>query len=279
MTFVDFPEAFLERLKLILSEGDFASVCSQLGRRERTIFRINPLKADLGRVKNELDEAGIEFVSVDAGLLECFEVSGKKRRELTETKAFYEGAIFIQNPSSQLAAVVLQPEPGEEVLDLAAAPGGKTIHLAGLMRNEGFMTAVEVIKGRFYKLKGNLERCGATMVDSQMMDGRAAGKRWPGRFDRVLLDAPCSSEARFKKGDAKSWEHWSPRKIKETSRKQKRLILAAFDALKPGGTLLYSTCSFAPEENEGIVQSLIKRVGDAVEVLPIPLDLPHARSG
>ena len=111
------------------------------------------------------------------------------------------------------------------------------------------------------------------------MDGREAGKRWPERFDRVLLDAPCSSEARFVQGDPSSWEHWSLRKIRETSRKQKRLILSAFDALKARGLMLYSTCSFAPEENECVVQSLIKHVENRVSILRIYYEFPNARSG
>lgn len=276
---MDLPDAFLERLREQLSAEDCERSLSAMAEAPRTLFRSNGLLCTPEALKRELEGDGFDVSEVTSPGLNCFEVGEAQRRSLTESNAFYDGRLYIQNPSSQLAARLLEAKRGEAVLDLAAAPGGKTLVLAEAMENEGELVAVEAIKGRFHKLRANLERGGVRIADCFLMDGRAAGRRWSERFDRVLLDAPCSSEARFVPGDERSWEHWSLRKIKETSRKQKRLILAAFEALKPGGRLLYSTCSFAPEENECIVQSLIKRVGDAVEVLPLELEIENARPG
>jgi 16S rRNA (cytosine1407-C5)-methyltransferase len=178
-----------------------------------------------------------------------------------------------------LAAVVLDPQPGEEVLDLAAAPGGKTLHMAARMHNQGRIGAVEAIRERFFKLRKLLDVYGATMVQTYLADGRTIGRKTPERFDRVLLDAPCSCEARFDPREPDSWRYWSPRKIKESARKQKGLLRSAADCLKPGGSLLYCTCTFAPEENELIVASLLEEQGDALEVVPITCPLPNVQPG
>jgi 16S rRNA (cytosine1407-C5)-methyltransferase len=156
------------------------------------------------------------------------------------------------------------------VLDLAAAPGGKTLQLAAAMENQGRIAAVEPVKGRFHRLRANLDRCGVTIAALYLADGRAIGAKVPGRFDRVLLDAPCSSEARIRLDAPATYEHWKLRKIRECARKQQRLLLSAFDALKPDGQLLYSTCAFAPEENERVVAYLLER-RPAADVLPLAL--------
>ncbi len=193
--------------------------------------------------------------------------------EITHSKAATDGEIYIQNPSSHFAVQVLDPQPEEEVLDLAAAPGGKTIAMAAKMGNSGRIAAVEPVPGRFHRLRANLARCGVTNVDLYKKDGRGVGRLVPERFDRVLLDAPCSSEARMRWSQPDSYQHWSLRKIRETSRKQKSLIRSAFTALKPGGELVYCTCSLSPEENELVVQQLLKKTN--ARLLPVtPPDVP-----
>ena len=187
------------------------------------------------------------------------------------------GQIYIQNPASYFAVSILAPQPDEEILDLAAAPGGKTLAIAARMHNTGRLAAVEPIRGRFFRMQANLQRCGVTNVDFYQRDGRSVGRAVPERFDRVLLDAPCSSESRMNWLDASTYQHWSPRKVKETQRKQKSLIRSAYAALKPGGTLLYCTCSFAPDENELVVASLLKKT-DA-QLMPIAEYPPNSMPG
>ena len=177
----------------------------------------------------------------------------------TTSPAANEGKVYIQNPSSILAVRVLEPQPGEEVLDLAAAPGGKTIAMAKAMDNRGRIAAVEPVRGRFHRLRANLQRCGVEIAELYLRDGRGVGRAVPNRFDRVLLDAPCSSQARMRWNEPATYTHWTRRKVKEAGRKQKSLLQSAYAALKPGGRMLYCTCSFAPEENEVAVASLLKR--------------------
>jgi 16S rRNA (cytosine1407-C5)-methyltransferase len=207
------------------------------------------------------------------GLPGCFLASAGDRDALMRSDATLAGSLYPQNPSSVLAARVLAPEPEEEVLDLAAAPGGKTLQMAALMANTGRIAAVEPVKARFHRMRANLARCGVANVQFYQADGRGVGRKVPGRFDRVLLDAPCSSESRIRLGDPSSYAHWKPRKVRECARKQRALILSAFTALRPGGRLLYCTCSFAPEENELVVAHLLR---EAPEADVVPIELPAA---
>ena len=177
---------------------------------------------------------------------------------LTRHSATEAGLIYPMNPSSVLPVLALDVQPGQEVLDLAAAPGGKTLVMACAMENQGRIAAVEVVKGRFHRLRANLERCGVSIAQCYLDDGRRTGRKTGPRFDRVLLDAPCSSEARIRLDEPATFAHWGPRKVKEMARKQRGLIRSAFAALRPGGTLVYSTCSFSVDENERIVDGLLR---------------------
>ncbi len=269
----ELPQAFGDILAAALPAAELACALESFSVEKPTAFRVNTLLAVVDEVVAELAEAGLHLSPV-GWLAEAFTAPPAERRALTETAAFYAGRIYIQNLASMTAPLALDPQPGETVLDLAAAPGGKTLHLAALMRGEGRLAAVEAVKGRFFRLRANLEQHGASFVETHLMDGRAAGRRWPGVFDRVLLDAPCSSEARFTRLAPESWAHWSTRKVKETAHKQKGLLAAAFAALRPGGVLLYCTCSFSPEENEGAVDWLLRREERAVV---LPLEPPPVR--
>ncbi|MCH2208803.1 MAG: RsmB/NOP family class I SAM-dependent RNA methyltransferase [Lentisphaerales bacterium] len=278
LTMAELPEEFTTRLQSIIPAEKYESVINAFtGRRQLTV-RINTLKNSIEEARKELEEMGIAVEQVE-WMPEAFIVPVESKSQLSSSPAFNEGRIYIQAFASMLAAYVLEPEPGETVLDLAAAPGGKTLHIAAKMQNEGKLSAVEAVKGRFFKLKANLDTYGATMVRTFLMDGRAVGKKCPEMFDRILLDAPCSSEARIIAGNPKSWEHWSERKVKEAARKQKGLISSAWHSLKPGGRLVYCTCSFAPEENELAVQKLIKKFGDQVLIEDIQIPMENIQQG
>ena len=273
----DLPEEFTERLKLIIPEDKWGDFAATFSRKRNLSLRINTLKTSIAEGLQELASLNIEYEQLD-WLPEAIITSEDNRSILSSSKAFNEGRIYIQGLSSMLAAFILKPIPGETNLDLAAAPGGKTLHMAAMMNNEGKLSAVEAIKGRFFKLKANLETYGASMVRTFLMDGRAVGRKCPEMFDRVLLDAPCSSEARITALDPKSWAHWTVRKVGEAAKKQKGLISSAWHSLKPGGLLLYCTCSFAPEENELTVQKLLRRFEDA-EIIDVDLQIENKMQG
>ncbi len=164
---------------------------------------------------------------------------------------FYAGLYYIQEPSAMAVGEVVAPAPGERVLDLAAAPGGKTTHLAGRMRGQGLLIANEVDPRRTRGLLENVERWGARLAVIGAPVERLAQRFGPS-FDRVLLDAPCSGEGMFRK-DPGARAHWGPGMPRRMAEVQRRLLDAAAGLVRPGGVLVYSTCTFAPEENEGVV--------------------------
>lgn len=261
------PAAFVARLQRELP-GQATAILTALAPRARVGLRLNPLVAPPEDTMAVLrDQFGADLLPI-AGLPLGASVPQVVRATLVDHEVVRSGAAQLQNPSSQLPVLALDPQLGEEVLDLAAAPGGKTLHMAALLAGSGRLAAVEAVKPRFHRLREVLRAGGAGAVHCYLMDGRQVGRKTPMRFDRVLLDAPCSSEARFDAMDPKSWAHWSAHKEAECVRKQRGLLAAAFAALRPGGTLVYSTCSYSAAENEGVVDWLLRRVGDEAELMP-----------
>ena len=245
---MDLPAAFVARLTSEYGADHARAVVATMRAGKRTSYWVNPLR------EGDVPPIGDPVLGLD----DVYAVADA-REGVVRHPAATTGRIYVVNPSSVLAVVALDPQPGETVLDLAAAPGGKTLITAARMRNTGAITAVDPIKSRYYRMRANLERCGATNVHCRLDDGRNLKRGMAATFDRVLLDAPCSSEARFRAGSAATYNHWSPRKVRETTKKQRGLIRAAFDCLKPGGTLVYCTCSFGRKENEGVVEYLLRR--------------------
>jgi 16S rRNA (cytosine1407-C5)-methyltransferase len=266
------PEAFSERLARIIPSERYDDILKTFDAPKHVTFRVNTLKTTPKELEDELSRAEITIEKIALDLSDgIYRISPEDKLRLTQTRAFYEGRLYIQNLSSMVAPLILAPQPQETILDLAAAPGGKTLMLAGMMENTGWLSAVELQRERFFRMCDNLKSQGVTNAHTYMTDGRSVGKKCPEMFDRILLDAPCSSEARFKTHDPKSMSYWSIHKVKETSKLQRRLLLSAFDALKVGGKLLYSTCSFSPEENESPLQHLLERHGDRLKTLSITL--------
>lgn len=296
------PEKFLERLVSIAGLSLFNQI-KQTFVEKPTTFRVNTLKADKFKIKEELLSQGFKIREI-LWYKDAFILLNKSKRELTDTVLYNEGKIYIQSLASMVPPLVLDPHSGEKVLDLTAAPGSKTSQMAAIMNRSGELVANDSNKIRFFKLKHNMEILGV-VEDGNTTDGPhltspiRGGKRalplvggagggsshnwtfklrmehggdlcreYPEYFDKILLDAPCSAEARFIEGDSKTYGYWKENKIKEMAYKQWGLLLAAWGALKPGGVLVYSTCTFAPEENELPITKFLERNKNA-EVLPI----------
>lgn len=260
-----FP-VFLERLKTIVGNERYDQVVQSFSRPEILSVRVNTLKTTRSEIITRLKERDISFKEVPWSA-EALILEGITREGLGRMDLINDGSLYRQSLSSMLPVLVLAPRPGERVLDMCAAPGSKTTQMAALMRDEGEIIAVEAIRGRFYKLKSVLAQCGATNVAVKLTDARRF--RSPVFFDRILVDAPCSSEGRFKMSDPDTYAYWSPRKIKEMVRKQRGLLLHASRLLKPGGTLVYATCTFAPEENEGVVDWLLRKTNGRLSLEPV----------
>ena len=251
---------------MIVGSDRYDEVVQSFSRTDVLSVRVNTLKTTRPEILAKLKEQNIavaEFPwSTEALILE-----GISREELGKSDLVNDGLLYRQSLSSMLPVLALGPRPGERVLDMCAAPGSKTTQMAALMRNEGEIVAVEAIRGRFFKLKSVLAQCGVTNVATKLTDARRF--RSHVLFDRILVDAPCSSEGRFKMDDPETYAYWSPRKIREMVRKQRGLLLHASRLLKPGGTLVYATCTFASEENEGVVDWLLRKTDGRLSLEPI----------
>jgi len=278
------PIEFVQRLKRIVPSEKLASVLASFSATKPTTFRINTLRGSIEDIVGRLELLQIDMKPVPwfcdtSGQPLAYQVAHEHREQLTHNPVVDAGLIYVQNLSSMLAPRMLGAFPGETILDLAAAPGGKTTQLAQMMENTGVLSAVEPVKKRMFKLRANLERCGVSNTRIYQTDGRTVGHKTPNRFDRVLLDAPCSSEARFRAGDPKSWATWSQRKIRETSRKQIGLLKSAIHATRSGGRILYCTCSLSPEENEQVIHKTLKKFGDQVSLIPVELPIENLQDG
>lgn len=178
---------------------------------------------------------------------------------LRDSSLAADGSIYIQNAASWLPVLALSPMPGDIVLDMCAAPGGKTSHIAQRANNKAIITANDNSRPRLHKLQQNLERLGAANVSYTLHDATRLSSHLAGQqFDKILLDAPCSGEGMMTLDDKKGFESWSVAHIKRLQQLQKKLIVQAWHLLKPGGTLIYSTCTIAPEENEAIIDYLLR---------------------
>jgi len=262
------PVRFVERLTAIVGPERIDAALASFRADKPTAFRVNTLKASPGIIVDALLASGLTPVAVE-GVENAYTVPPAQREVLTHRPEVAEGVIYIQGIASMLAPLVLDPRPDEEVLDLCAAPGGKTLMMAAMMNNEGTLNAVELGVDRWHRLRANLQRAGATMVKTYRSDGAVVGRKTPGRFDKSLVDAPCTGEARFDEHDPASYNDWSEKKIARCARVQKALLRSALDAVHVGGTVLYATCSMAPEENETVVAHTLRRMGDRITTLPI----------
>ena len=262
----DLPPLFLERLKQIIPPQHRESVLRTFEQEKTFGLRINTLKTSKEEVIKNFQAQGVEFSPCD-WYQDALFLNGKSR-ELIEP-LLKQGHIYLQSPSSMLTVCLFDPQPDERILDMCAAPGSKTSQMASLMRNTGQIVCIEPIKSRYYQLKAVCALLGVQNASFKMIDGRRF--RAEELFDKVLVDAPCSCEARFQKSNPKTYGFWSARKIKEMRKKQKGLLLNASRALRPGGVLLYATCTFAPEENEEVVGWVLRKSDGKLKLTPVDL--------
>jgi len=181
---------------------------------------------------------------------------------------YLQGYYYLQEAASQLPAEVLDPRPGELVLDMCAAPGSKTTHLAMLMNNKGKIIALDANNPRLPSLQNNLERCGVANTIVYKKDARYADD-FKMMFDKILLDAPCSGNFAI---DNNWLEERKVEDLKQASKIQKQLLETAINVLKPNGTLVYSTCSLEPEEDELVINWMLEK-NDNIELEKIDKDI------
>lgn len=178
------------------------------------------------------------------------------------------GYFYIQEASSMLPPEVLDVHPGDIVLDVASAPGSKTTQMSAIMGNKGTIVANEPETSRIKAMASNLERLGVANVVYTQKDGRAFSQYFPNFFDKILLDAPCGGEGTIRK-DPHALEFWNQKRVDSFGTLQWTLIEQAFRALKPGGEMVYSTCTLSPEEDEDVLLALLKKFPENAEIVPI----------
>lgn len=230
------PSEFINKYRQLLGD-EAADFLAAFDEESWSGFRVNPLKA---KPTATLATATGKVEYVPTGYRGP--VNGKSLDHVA-------GAIYSQEPSAMYVGEVVDPQPGERVLDLCAAPGGKTTHLVAKMGDQGLLVANEIFRKRALVLAENLERWGTRSTVVTNESPAELEKQFPQFFDRILVDAPCSGEGMFRKEPA-GIEYWNPDYPAECANRQKKILASALKMLRPGGTLVYSTCTFAPEEDE-----------------------------
>jgi len=233
----------------------------------RSSIRVNTLKVTNDLVTERLREKSVVIEKIpwlDSGFFADFEGSSPGAL-LEHMLGFY----YVQGVPSMTAVSVLDPQPGETVLDLAAAPGGKTTHIGQMMQNMGMVIAVEQDRIRMASLKSNIIRCGVTNSLVVRGDARKLGNLGY-EADRILLDAPCSGEGLIPLDPTRKTSK-TMADVRYCATREDEMLDAAVNVLSEGGTLVYSTCSIAPEENEYVVDDILKRYPE-MEVVEIPID-------
>lgn len=269
-----FPTYYLDMLYEIYTpkEVDLILKSYLLGR--RTTFRINRLQKESDNVLAELKVKNIKVEKCDF-YKDVYILKEKQDKTLQSLEAYKKGLIYLQNLSSIIPAEILDVNEDDKVLDMCAAPGGKTLKLSEKMNNQGIIIANEVNRIRYERLRFNLEKLGANNVTTLNLDGRGLSNIYKEYFDKILLDVPCSGEGTINIRDTKKLKLLKNGPFVKV---QKELIKSAFMTIKKGGVMLYSTCTISPEENEGVINYLLNKYKDA-DILPIRLKISNWKNG
>ena len=240
-----------------------------------TSLRLNPLRGDVEETREILARDGIAGPPVP-WFPDAFVVDAETVGRASRHRCWSEGRVIAQSPSSLAAVGALAARPGDRVLDLCAAPGGKSAAIAASVGGELDLVANDRSRTRCHRMRAMFDVLGVA-ARIRTGPGERIDPARHGGFDRILVDAPCSGEGRFDRADPESWAKWSPRAAKRLASLQKSLLHAAIGLLRPGGTIVYSTCTFGRVENEGVVERAMRRYGDGVQPIepsPIPSELP-----
>lgn len=242
-------EEYIELIKKDYS--NYEEIIEGLSKRRKTTFRINRIKTTNEEIDDFLNANNIKYTHPsffsDAYIIE-------ENIDLSELSIYKEGKIYLQSLSSQIPPLFLDLEDSLDILDMCAAPGGKTLEIASLTNNKKSIMACETNKIRAERLKHNISEQGAK-VNVCVIDARKLDDYF--RFDSILLDAPCSGSGTINLNSPKDLKYFSYDLVKNSAKIQKELLKKALTILKPGHTLVYSTCSILKEENENVVKSVL----------------------
>lgn len=261
------PEAFLNRMKDMLGE-EFEDFLASFEQEKYQALRLNTLKKNADGKNAAHWWSDAESRGTAEQTQDCFHL---QKVPWAENGYYYEkedqpgkhpyheaGVYYIQEPSAMAPVGLLEVKPGERVLDLCAAPGGKSTQIAAALQGEGLLLCNEIHPARAKILSENVERMGIRNAMVTNETPARLAEKFPGYFDRILVDAPCSGEGMFRKNEA-ACEEWSPENVENCAARQDEILDCAARMLRPGGRIVYSTCTFAPLENEGSISRFMDR--------------------
>lgn len=261
------PRGLLARLEQQYGKDEAACIVEGFAAPRRTTLRANTLKADRAQIAAQLVAAGIAWEPSPApALSDAFVVDAGREPAIRALPAYEEGALYLQSLSAMLPGAALAPAPGENILDMAAAPGGKTCHMAALSGDRALICACEKNHVRAEKLRYNLAKQGAARVNVMECDARKLDDFFS--FDKVLLDAPCSGSGTVRIANGTCKTGFSNELLKRSVKTQQALLRKALSVLKPGGTMVYATCSILEDENECVLEQVLPKAG--ADLAPLP---------
>ncbi len=261
------PKFLIEMLNQQYGEEITSKILEGYSKKRMVTFRVNTLKTSIEKVEKVLKNNNIEFEKVSWSDV-AYIVKNVREDTLKELEIYKNGEIYLQSLSSMLPPIVLEPKENTDILDMCAAPGGKTTELASLTNNNANITACELNKIRIEKLKYNIEKQGATSVYIMQEDSRRINDFFS--FDNILLDAPCSGSGTLNVEDVNLEKTFTEKLIEKSQKAQLELLSKAIKILKQGQEMVYSTCSILNVENEEIVSKILKN--NKVEIVPIEFE-------
>lgn len=261
------PEFLMEQLKKQYGEETTKRILEGYRKQRFLTFRVNILKTTEEEIQRELEENGIEFERITWSK-QAFVIKNVREKEIKELSMYERGEIYLQSLSSMLPPVILEPKEEKDILDMTAAPGGKTTQIAALTQNKAHITACEMNTIRLERLKYNIEKQGANSVYIMQVDSRKIDDFFS--FDQILLDAPCSGSGTLSSADSNLEKTFTKKLIDKSIVSQLALLKKAVTILKQGKEMVYSTCSILSCENEEVISEILKT--GKVEIVPIKLE-------
>ena len=264
---MDIPQFLKYKLLEQYGEELTNKIISGYSKKRKLTFRVNSLKTNKESVIKFLEENNITYKEVD-WYEDAIFVEDSVESIIRESSFYENGEIYLQSLSSMIPPLIVEPKENENILDMTAAPGGKTTEMYALSKGKANITACEKNKIRAERLKYNIEKQGATRIGLLMQDARRLDPFF--LFDKILLDAPCSGSGTLELNDEKALQDFSEELVNRSVKVQKELIDKALKHIKVGKEIVYSTCSILKEENESYLKDLINR--GIIEIIPIDLN-------
>ena len=260
------PSFLLEELSKQYDEKAYHKIIDGYQNKRVVSLRVNTLKSNVEEVCKLFSENKMEYEKVswsDTALI----MKNTTENEIKQLDIYEKGYIYLQSLSSMLPPIIMEPKENTDILDMTAAPGGKTTQIAALTNNNANITACEMNSIRIEKLKYNVLKQGATSVAILQEDSRKLSDYFA--FDQILLDAPCSGSGTIRLNEPQTYQNFSEKLVQKSTQSQLILLKKALKILKPGKDMIYSTCSILSKENEEIVSKALK--GTNAKIIPISL--------